>query len=445
MVQDSVNPVSFFNASPNSNPKAPGNETETSAHDEQSFGAALTRANRVRENGHSESAKVDRPKLGNREPFFPRKAMPVHEDDAPAPLSGPVGIHSMKTASVRSQAGVPEESENGLEADKVWETDPEEIDDHKGVVGQSYDGAAVSYPMSRIAKESMDEETQKSLEKQGLWNLPTMVMAQPSPQTLAMKDFVSVQSVGGSRVKSSVPVQKPIAQFMASLENELGVTPDRLVQALQNLPPGQLQMSPEKTMLQVVKQLGLKGSDETKAVELYSKMLVQMQALDGNQKLQMPASVLGASKAEERVAGDSLKQSGLNQSVQSETLTAEKGEKLQKAGVHKFAHNSEGKDVNPLAADKGTDASQDSAKLARNSNLKDADLKSMSYENMKGQDSKSDLNSNQNSGQQQFTGQGQNHVAVSHEQATVKDQVKFDLKHDLSAEKDTQSLKPASC
>ena len=54
------------------------------------------------------------------------------------------------------------------------------IDDKAGVIAQSYDGIAVSYPLSKIAKDSLDEKTVTKLKEAGLWDLPTLVMAQPS-------------------------------------------------------------------------------------------------------------------------------------------------------------------------------------------------------------------------------------------------------------------------
>ena len=149
------------------------------------------------------------------------------------------------------------------------------IDDRAGTISESYEGMAVSYPVSRIAKESLDDETIKSIKDQGLWEMPSLVMAQPSQQLLLMKNAME----GQPSAVEAVPMAKPIAQFMASLENELGVTPDRLVQAFKKLPPGALQLAPEKTMAQVVKNLNLDPKDQAQAQALFAKMLSQMQTL----------------------------------------------------------------------------------------------------------------------------------------------------------------------
>lgn len=230
-----------------------------------SFGKALRAAS-----NRSSILKVDKPKMGNREPFFPMTPMPYHpEPGSAAPLALPAErIYDAATEAVEDAQGF-----NDLEAD--FYSDIEDEDDEAGLMMQSYDAAAVSYPVSRIANESLDEETRNSLEMQGLWTLPTTVAAQPNAKIETM-----------AVTKGAVPVQKPIAQFMASLESELGVSPDRLVKAFEQLPPGQLQLPPEQTMVQVVKNLNLEGTDKAKAMDLYSKMLVQMEKLDQRMQAQ---------------------------------------------------------------------------------------------------------------------------------------------------------------
>ncbi len=150
------------------------------------------------------------------------------------------------------------------------------IDDKAGVVGESFDHMAVSYPVSQIAKESLDEKTVTSLKEQGLWDLQTMAMAQPSQQLSLMKEAADSF---GTEDAIELPVTKPIAQFMASLESELGVKPDRLIQAFKKLSPDQLQSSPKETMAQIVKNLNLEPKDQTRATELFTKMLNQMEAV----------------------------------------------------------------------------------------------------------------------------------------------------------------------
>ncbi len=151
--------------------------------------------------------------------------------------------------------------------------------DHDDLMAESYEGAAVSYPVARVANLSIDEDAKASLQEQGLWNAPTMMAMQPSNKVMMMAETVEAS-------RPSVPVQKPIAQFMASLENELGVSRDRLVKAFEQLTPGQMQMPPEQTMVQVIKNLNLDSTDESKALGMYSKMLAQMQMID--KKDQMP-------------------------------------------------------------------------------------------------------------------------------------------------------------
>jgi flagellar hook-length control protein FliK len=242
-----------------------------SRHD--SFGKALkTAANRP------SILKADKPKLGNREPFFPKTAMPYHPE--PSVDSG----MRLATSADRAMGDVypvgmwsADEAEDIDAMDlELSVPDFEPIEDEDGLMMKSYDAAAVSYPVSRVAPEALDEETKADLDRQGLWELPTTVMAQPSSELAAMS---AVEPVKPSAIQA-VPVQKPITQFMASLESELGVSPDRLVKAFEKLPPGQMQLPPEQTMIQVVKNLNLESADQSKAMDLYSKMLAQMKNLE---------------------------------------------------------------------------------------------------------------------------------------------------------------------
>jgi len=158
------------------------------------------------------------------------------------------------------------------------------IDDKAGVVAQSFEHMAVSYPVSQIAKESLDEKTESDLKEKGLWEIPSLVMAQPSQSLALMK--VATDEMGqveGTALpmglsSATVPsVTKPIAQFMASLESELGVKPDRLIQAFKELSQDGLRTTPKETMGVVVKKLGLNPQEEARATELFSKMLSELQ------------------------------------------------------------------------------------------------------------------------------------------------------------------------
>src|SRR5260221_1848828 len=60
-------------------------------------------------------------------------------------------------------------------------TEKSPMDDKTGIIAKSFDHMAVSYPVSRIAHESLDEKTVTNLKDQGLWEIPSMVMAEPNP------------------------------------------------------------------------------------------------------------------------------------------------------------------------------------------------------------------------------------------------------------------------
>ncbi len=224
------------------------------------------------------NAKMDKPKVGNREPFFPNQAMPYHPQ---APVGKPINMDAEMNMQMEeiSPSGETQDEQiqsvkqnfsPGMDISKLLRE--KEVDDQQGVLSQSFEGATATYPVSQIAAQSLDEETKKSLMEQGLWDQQGVYAAKPSPKLLAMMEMTENQK--------AVPVQKPIAQFMASMENELGVSPDILVQAYSQLAPGSLSQSPMETMKEVIQQLDLSPTDQKRAAQLYSKMLVQLQNMD---------------------------------------------------------------------------------------------------------------------------------------------------------------------
>jgi flagellar hook-length control protein FliK len=233
-----------------------------------SFNTALEHAQKTQPKAESKAisskAKVEKPRASG-----PQSKDVVVEDSQDSAAPQPMKV-------VKGQI-----QETMSAPDKV---ESKGIDDKAGVIAQSYDGIAVSYPLSKIAKDSLDEKTVTKLKDAGLWDLPTLVMAQPSKQLLAMKEMGSA-----IKVQDTFPMAKPISQFMASLENELGIEPDRLVQAFKKLPPGQLSQAPEKTMAQVMKNLDLNPKDEAKATALFSKMLSQMKSMETQSETVDPA------------------------------------------------------------------------------------------------------------------------------------------------------------
>jgi flagellar hook-length control protein FliK len=267
------------------------------------------------------SAKMDKPKNGNRDPFFPATPMPYHPDVQTSDASENYSTSGIEHADevhfngrpgfanrINPNRGQIEEVE-GLNEEDV--SSPEaKFDDHIGVMNKSYDSTAVSYPVSRIASESLDENASDDLRAKGLWDAPTYMAAVPTQKTMAMAQMVEMQSES-----NAVPVQRPIAKFMASLESELGVSHDRLVGAFQSLPQGSLSQPPRETMMKVVQNLGLTGEDETKAIQIYSKMLSQMEALDPKDQMMPVDSKLMAAAT----AGVGASESALSRKVNGDS------------------------------------------------------------------------------------------------------------------------------
>jgi len=236
------------------------NIKESKKADETSFGKVLDRAE------EKETVKEPIKKVSKENVRSPLKHEETREPAQNAPQAQVQAPNSAKPTDSKPEKIETEQTVS----EKIG------IDDKAGVVGESFEHMAVSYPVSQIAKESLDEKTETSLKEQGLWDIPSMIMAQPSQQLSLMKEAADSF---GSEEALPMPVTKPIAQFMASLESELGVKPDRLIQAFKKLSLDQLQASPKETMSQVVKNLNLEPKDQAQATELFTKMLSQMEAV----------------------------------------------------------------------------------------------------------------------------------------------------------------------
>ncbi|MCC6278008.1 MAG: flagellar hook-length control protein FliK [Oligoflexia bacterium] len=278
MSQEIVSSVPFFPDlnSPGSKLDQSSRRTGKPSQEAVEFAKSLNQAS---ERTSNSAVKVDKPKLGNREPFFPKTAMPYHPEPEETSKFYPtteevVEIKDVEAAKAAASLAQAEETGVVEQGDEMIVPTPSffpvagqvaQKDDQAGVLAKSYQSMAVSYPISRIAE--LDEETQKQLELQGLWNMPTTIAAQPSPQLQVMNQAVEQPMVVQG------PVQKHVAQFMASMESELGVSRDRLARAFEQLPPGTLAQPPSETMAQVIDNLELSPKEEVKAQQLFGKMI----------------------------------------------------------------------------------------------------------------------------------------------------------------------------
>ncbi|MBK9292866.1 MAG: flagellar hook-length control protein FliK [Oligoflexia bacterium] len=296
-----VNQVGTQNFFPDFNAESNQNQKQTASNTkEDSYEAALTKALEKRSEAKSQKYKLDKPKMGNKEPFFPEKAMPYHPDEQEQTQAREAVASSKTTSSQQLNAtsladSTKENNEvdneqvvmlpelDGIDYEKFLEVyqamqaaqnnqsmqQQPTAQDYQAALAKlmnsSYQSSSVNYPVSQIASESLDEETKNMLMSQGLWNMQPHFVAKPSPQLMAMLEMTE-----------KTPVAKPVAQFMASMQSELGVQPDRLAQAMLNLPEGQIAQKPEETMKQVIENLDLNKKDEKIATQLYSKMIKEM-------------------------------------------------------------------------------------------------------------------------------------------------------------------------
>lgn len=116
--------------------------------------------------------------------------------------------------------------------------------------------------------------------------------------------------------------QKAILKFMDSFESEFGVPPTRIVEAMANLDVVNQTESPEKTVDQVIDQLGLDGEDVDQAKNMYMGLLAQLAKIENTAAVPLPlpdsnlgAMVAGTAMTQERASVALQKRQVLNQSL----------------------------------------------------------------------------------------------------------------------------------
>lgn len=79
--------------------------------------------------------------------------------------------------------------------------------------------------------------------------------------------------------KGSGAREKVMLEFMDSMESEFGIPPERILEAMADLPKDKMLLSPEETAAQVIDALELPPEQEERAYSLYAGMLNQLNQL----------------------------------------------------------------------------------------------------------------------------------------------------------------------
>lgn len=139
---------------------------------------------------------------------------------------------------------------------------------------------------------------------------------QENAKTQSQKEKPETESA--QKAKSNQAKQQAMLEFMDSMESELGIPPQRLVEAMAQLSPEDQKAAPEITAEKVVEDLNLDPEDQEKALAMYSSFLSKLQKIENAQpKTAEPLIVATAAMGGlQAVQAGQQKKAALNQSLE---------------------------------------------------------------------------------------------------------------------------------
>ena len=140
----------------------------------------------------------------------------------------------------------------------------------KGLVGSGP-------PLGLIAPESKDLETEnaepKEFDKALKAEEPEAEQSDPSSE----KPLDGKKSVD---FKVKTQRERAIRKFMDSIEGDFGIPPAKMVDAMAQLPAQDMELTPQKTVNQVIDKLGLPPEQSVQVKQLYKGLLQQLQQIE---------------------------------------------------------------------------------------------------------------------------------------------------------------------
>lgn len=278
--------------------------------------------------------RMDNPKVFPEEPFFPELPVPYHPEPSLA------RVFALAQAA---ENGSLAEGEGNGEAGGVFHFVPAStngpgVEDTEGLTAKSYSGSVVSYPITQIASQSFDQQTLNQMKAMGVDQTPVMIGVKPSAEMITMANVLESKKMGVEPTDVG-----PITQFMASMESEVGVEPERLVQALRNIPEKGRFMTASKAVSKMIHELDLTPEQELKTIQLSGKMVAalkhQREQKDHNALLKsFTVGSLGAAAKE--ASGQAGSATAGSQSVAAAAYEAPQGFQISPNAARAQAHYS---------------------------------------------------------------------------------------------------------
>lgn len=118
-----------------------------------------------------------------------------------------------------------------------------------------------------------------------------------SEEPRSVKEKSASEKPGKNSESASQNREQVMLEFMDSMESEFGIPPQRLVEAMTEIPESDQLNSPEDSASQVIAQLDLPEDQEQRALALYAGMLAQLQQAQQPQMKSQAAEATAAGAA----------------------------------------------------------------------------------------------------------------------------------------------------
>ncbi|MFN8847778.1 MAG: flagellar hook-length control protein FliK [Bdellovibrionales bacterium] len=185
----------------------------------------------------------------------------------------------------------------------------------KGLVGSGP-------PLGLIAPESRDLETEIRDPKEFQQALKAEEPDEEKSDPSSEKPLDGKKSVD---LKVKTQRERAIRKFMDSIEGDFGIPPAKMVDAMAQLPAQDMELTPQKTVNQVIDKLGLEPQQAVQVKQLYKGLLQQLQQIETRAQLPSASDAwlsqlsmerqLGA-KAQKALQGESIQKLNQNFWVQ---------------------------------------------------------------------------------------------------------------------------------
>lgn len=187
----------------------------------------------------------------------------------------------------------------------------------KGLVG-------TSPPMGLLAPDSRDLELdlkeaggfRETLKKE---SDPKRPPEEDSPQ--AERSDPTPEKPPGTKKSVDLKVksqrERAIRKFMDSVEGEFGIPPQKMVEALAQLPEKEMELAPQQTVNQVIAKLGLEPAQAGQVRQLYKGLLNQLQQIEVRAQLPTATDQLLSQLSAERLQFNQTNKAVQGQKIQN--------------------------------------------------------------------------------------------------------------------------------